>query len=672
MHTSDESARTAHAASAPSAAKADLAEAPLPTGKARTGGLVSAAATTLSALAAAALAACGGGGGDDTSGNKVRPNEEPGENPSTNPPGGGDNGNDGQNPNTNPNSNNKEPSPPPPRPTETEAARFLMQASFGGTYAQVEEVQNKGYAQWIDEQMAKPWDPNDSHYQWLYDKGYFDARSRNVSGTGIDNTLWRKLMTAPDVLRQRVAFALSQIFVVGLDGLGAVIFRNVSAAAYMDLLEKHAFGNYADLLNAVSTSPAMGTYLNMKGSRAQLPNSANQPDENYAREVMQLFSIGLYELNEDGTEKSQPKETYTQENVTQLARIFTGWNFESIKLTPTRTREGGSDFPYEIEAPFSIDKLDYFNQPMAHNSRYFTSGSKPFFNQTVDASKTGPQALKQVIDYLASHPNVGPFIGKQLIQRLVCSNPSPAYVKDITGVFNNDGKGVRGNLKAVIKAILLHTEARALPAPGTDAYKGYGKLREPALRLVQWARTFNVKSNLPSNATVIWPAAGSSSLPIGPWNVGDLSDDGKGLGQSPLHSPSVFNFYRPGYIPPQGDLGERKVIAPEFQLTNEVTVATYLNLMRGIIDTGRGTNSEVMADYSGDYTLATDASALVNRHALLLTANALSDVNKAAIIKAVNAITTKVTGSTPESVASSRIKLSIFLIMATPEYLIQK
>ena len=561
-----------------------------------------------------------------------------------------------------------------PKPTEKEAARFLMQASFGGTYAQVQEVQNKGYAQWIDEQMAKPWDPNDSHYQWLYDKGYFDARSRNVSGTGIDNTLWRKLMTAPDVLRQRVAFALSQIFVVGLDGLGAVIWRNVSAAAYMDLLEKNAFGNYADLLKAVSTSPAMGTYLNMKGSKAQLPNSANEPDENYAREVMQLFSIGLYELNEDGTEKSPRKETYTQQNVTQLARIFTGWDFSSYSPDKTRVPGStiGSDYPYDIAAPFEKNKLDYFNKPMAHNSTNFTKRDKPFFGETVLDSKTGPEALNQVLDYLASHPNVGPFIGKQLIQRLVCSNPSPAYVKRITQVFNDDGKGVRGNLKAVVKAILLDTEARKLPAIGTVPYNSYGKLREPALRLVQWARTFNVKSNLPSGATVTWPAAGSSSLPTGPWNVGDLSDDGKGLGQSPLHSPSVFNFYRPGYIPPQGDLGAQKIVAPEFQLTNEVTVATYLNLLRGIIDTGRGTNSEVMADYSGDYALATDASALVNRYALLLTANALSDVNKAAIIKAVNAITTKVAGSTPDTVASNRIKLTIFLIMATPEYLIQK
>ena len=679
MQTLDEPTRAAHADFAPTATKVDLDEAPLPNGQAHTGGLASAATPTLNALAAAALAACGGGGGD-TSDKPSNLNNEPGQNPNANPPAGGGNngnvnGNSGQDPNTNPNSNNNnEPSPPPPRPTETEAARFLMQAAFGGTYAQVQEVQDKGFAKWIDEQMAKPWDPNDSHYQWLYDKGYFDARSRNVSGTGIDNTLWRKLMTAPDVLRQRVAFALSQIFVVGLDGLGAVIWRNVSAAAYMDLLEKNAFGNYADLLKAVSTSPAMGTYLNMKGSRAQLPNSANQPDENYAREVMQLFSIGLYELNEDGKEKSQRKETYTQENVTQLARIFTGWDFSSY--TPAKTRApgstSGSDYPYDTPAAFNRDKLDYFNIPMAHDSRYFTGGSKPFFNQTVDASKTGPQALNQVIDYLASHPNVGPFIGKQLIQRLVCSNPSPAYVKRITQVFNDDGKGVRGNLKAIVKAILLDTEARKLPAIGTAPYNSYGKMREPALRLVQWARTFNVKSNLPSDATVIWPAAGSSSLPTGPWNVGDLSDDGKGLGQSPLHSPSVFNFYRPGYIPPQGDLGGQKIVAPEFQLTNEVTVATYLNLMRGIIDTGRGTNSEVMADYSGDYSLAADASALVNRYALLLTANALSDVNKAAIIKAVNTITTKVAGSTPDTVASNRIKLTIFLIMATPEYLIQK
>ena len=244
-------------------------------------------------LAGLALAACGGGGG-----------------------GGGSNGTD---------SSQKKITPP----TETEAARFLMQASFGGTYAQVQEVVNKGFEGWLDAELAKPWDASKSHYNWIVNSGFIAAGQS--SKLGMDNTLWRKLISAPDVLRQRVAFALSQIFVVSIEGLGAITWRNVAAAAYMDLLEKNAFGNFSDLLKAVSLSPAMGTYLNMKGSVAATGNSS--PDENYAREVMQLFTIGLYQLNADGSLKSgKPIETYQQQDVTDLAAILTGWNFASAPI----------------------------------------------------------------------------------------------------------------------------------------------------------------------------------------------------------------------------------------------------------------------------------------------------------------------------------------------------
>ena len=668
MQTLDEPTRAARADFAPPAAKPQLTDAPSPAEKARAGGLPSTAAPTLSALAAAALAACGGGGGDDPSGNKVNLDNDTGTKPNNNPAPGGDNNsnlntNNVQNPNTNPNTNNNNnngTSPPPTRPSETEAARFLMQASFGGTYAQVQEVQNKGFAKWIDDQMAMPWKSEESHFQWLYDKGYFDGRTKTVQEIGIDNTLWRKLMTAPDVLRQRVAFALSQIFVVGLAGLGAVTFRNVSVAAYMDLLEKNASGNYADLLKAVSLSPAMGTYLNMKGSKAVENGKSNQPDENYAREVMQLFSIGLYELNEDGTEKSPRKETYTQQDVTNIAAIFTGWDFKGIYLQPTRIGMDGQEFPYDVPAPIEKASFEYFNNPMNHDSKKFTQGDKRFFDQTVLASTNGTDAINQVLDYLARHPNVGPFIGKQLIQRLVCSNPSPAYVKRITQVFNNDGNGARGNLKAVIKAILLDSEARNLPTAGTDAYNSYGKLREPVLRLVQWGRTFNAKSNAGSDAKVNYQPK-NSNLPTGPWQIGDLSDDFFGLGQSPLRSPSVFNFYRPGYIPP---LAAKKITAPEFQICNEVTVAKYLNLLYGAIDAGR---NDVVADYSADYVLAKDATALVDRYALLLAANALSDSTK----KAISAAVATQTADT-DAECLLRIKATIFMIMATPEYMVQK
>lgn len=614
----------------------------------------------LGALSTATLAACGGAG---DSGNSDTQNSDKGQNQNNNQtPGGGDTSNPDANNKPDP---NQQPDPPPPAPpaTETEAARFLMQAAFGGTYAQVQEVQNKGYAQWIDEQMAMPWDGADSHYQWLFDKGYFDGRTRNVQEIGIDNTLWRKLMSAPDVLRQRVAYSLSQIFVVSLNGLGAILWRNMAVAAYMDLLEKNAFGKYADLLKAVSLSPAMGTYLNMKGSKAQITGSANQPDENYAREVMQLFSIGLYELNEDGTEKSPRKETYTQENVTQLARIFTGWDFPSRSPDPSRTMDSGPDFPLTIPAPFDKDLLDYFNQPMENNIKFFTPGKKSFFDQEVSSTASAKDALYQVMDYLAAHPNVGPFIGKQLIQRLVCSNPSPAYVARITKVFNEDENKVRGNLKAVVKAILLDPEARTLPSPGTDAYNGYGRLREPVLRLVQWARTFKAKSNAASDAKVNYQPT-NSNLPTGPWQVGDLSDDFYGLGQSPFRSPSVFNFYRPGYVPPQGDLAAKKITAPEFQICNEVTVAKYLNLLYGAINTGR---NDVVADYSADYALAKDAIKLVDRYALLLAANGLSDSTKKTIS---DAVATQVADTDANCLL--RIKATIFMIMATPEYMVQK
>jgi uncharacterized protein (DUF1800 family) len=520
-------------------------------------------------------------------------------------------------------------------PSETQAARFLMQASFGGTYDQVKDVQTKGFEAWLDAEMAKPWDASNSHYNWIVNSGFLAAGKS--SKLGMDNTLWRKLMSAPDVLRQRVAFALSQILVVSIEGLGAITWRNVAAAAYMDVLEKNAFGNFTDLLKAVSLSPAMGTYLNMKGSVKASGTSA--PDENYAREVMQLFTIGLYQLNPDGSQKLQngkPIETYSQADVSNLAAILTGWNFAS------------SDDP---------TALGYFNQAMTHNASQYTAGAKSYLGGSIASTVSGPDALNTVLEFLAKHDNVGPFIGRQLIQRLVCSNPSPGYVGRVSAAFNQTVNGKRGDMKTVIKAVLLDAEARTPPSDATAMAK-YGKLREPALRLSQWARTFAAKTSTP-NAV---PSASNSWA--GPWNVGDLSDDVTGLGQSPLRSPSVFNFYRPGYVPPQGEMGTNSVTAPEFQICNEVTVAKYLNFMNTTIGDGR---NDVKADYSADYVLAKNASALVDRYSLLLAANALSDSRKKTIADAV-----ATQAADTDAGCLLRIKATIFLIMATPEYMVQK
>ena len=402
-----------------------------------------------------------------------------------------------------------------------------MQASFGGTYAQVQDVQTKGFEAWLDAELAKPWVESDSHYNWIVNSGFIAADKS--SKLGMDNTLWRKLISAPDVLRQRVAFALSQIFVVSIEGLGAITWRNVAAAAYMDLLEKNAFGNFSDLLKAVSLSPAMGTYLNMKGSVAATGNSS--PDENYAREVMQLFTIGLYQLNADGSLKlknGKPIETYQQQDVTDLAAILTGWNFTSAPTFDSSSKTT------------ALSALSYFNSNMTHTeSKYSYSATNKKLNDstvkyiggTFPIETKGSQAINIVLEYLANHDNVGPFIGRQLIQRLVCCNPSPEYIGRVSAAFKTQVNGKRGDMKTVIKAVLLDAEARNLPTDET-AKNGYGKLREPALRLVQWARTFNAKPSDPSlNVT---PTAGNSW--VGPWNIGDLSDDVTGLGQSPLRS----------------------------------------------------------------------------------------------------------------------------------------
>ena len=653
MQTLDEPTRAARADFAPPAAKPQLTDTPSPAEKARAGGLPSAAAPTLSALAAATLAACGGGGGDNN----------------TNPSNGGNNtGNGGDNGNLNANGNNTgntgdtgnldtnktndtnkdaNKTPAAKSPTEQEAARFLMQASFGGTYAQMQEVQNKGFEKWLDEALNRPWNESTSNYNWFKNHGYFDARTLATQNMGVDNSIWCKLITDPDVLRVRAAYALSQIFVVSMNGLGAIIWRNLAAACYMDLLEKYAFGNYEDLLKAVTLSPAMGTYLNMKGSRKATGNSA--PDENYAREVMQLFSIGLYQLKPDGTfavSGDKPVETYSQQNVTELAGIFTGWWF------------GSQDDPA---------KLDYLNQPMTNDGKFFTQGEKPFFDQKVPASATPQDALNQVLKYLANHQNVGPFIGRQLIQRLVCSNPSTAYVARITKVFNDDGSAnkVRGNLKAVIKAILMDEEARK---PDLNQVKAYGKLKEPVYRLAQWGRTFNVNSTK-ANALVDWTTG--ATVPPGPWDMGDLSDDAKGLGQAPMRSPSVFNFYRPGYVPQQGAMSKDSVTAPEFQICNEVTVAAYLNFIKTTIELGR---NDIQPDYSADYELAKNPEALVNRYSLLLTAGTLSQTNKNIILDAIAQVKGDRINNTIllGTEAQDRVRATILMIMATPEYMIQK
>ena len=544
-------------------------------------------ATTPSAWAwpaMATLAACGGGGGGET--------------PAPAPP------------------------PAPVSPTDAQASRFLAQASMGATRAQIERVKTLGYAGWLDEQMALARDP--SRWDWLIAKG-FDAIDNRNNQTGFDPSSWRKLIASPDTLRQRVTLALSEIIVVGIDGITSA-WRQFAAAQWLDMLEAHAFGNLRTLLGAVSSNLSMGYYLTFRGNAKANTTTGSMPDENYARELMQLFTIGLQELEEDGTPRlvnGQPRETYSQDDIAGLARVFTGWDMDLA---------GGN-----TQTP------DYHRRPMIQVASRHETGAKSFLGLTIPAGTAAADALKQALDHLFAHPNIGPFWSRQLIQRLVSSNPSPAYVRRVAQVFANDGSGQRGNLGAVLKAVLLDSEARSDVALSSAQA---GKLREPILRFTGWARAFGATS--PSDA----------------WAIGNTTDAGTRLGQSPLRSASVFNFFRPGYVPPNSAIGRAALVAPEFQITHESSVVGYLNYMQTTIASGRG---DVRADYAPLLPLSTDAAALVAEVDLLLAAGQLSSATRQTISAAINGMP-----SITEANRLARIHACILLVMAAPEYLILK
>jgi uncharacterized protein (DUF1800 family) len=516
------------------------------------------------------------------------------------------------------------PTPVPPADTigSADAARFVLQASLSVSEADIARVKALGYSAWLDEQIALP--RTTSHWDWMISKGYQSDVNNINSFRGADNTIWRKLLSSPDGVRQRMVMALGEIFVVSMAGL-PVPWRSFCVAAYVDILEANAFGTYRNLIEAVTLSTAMGNYLNMRGNRLEDPATGRVPDENYAREILQLFSIGLTELNADGTAKlganGKPLESYTQETVTGLAKVFTGWDYTQ----------------------FNRDTPNFQQLPMSLIASRHSTQEANFLGTTVAAGTAGGPALKIALDTISAHPNVGPFLCRQLIQRLVTSNPSNAYVGRVTAVFADNGNGMRGDLKAVFKAILLDAEARLRPGQqGTS----WGRLREPMLRLVQWGRTFGVTS------------------PTDAWNIGDTSDPSQRLGQSPFRSPSVFNFFRPGYVPPNTALGSQSLVAPELQITNESTVVAYANFMQTAIQNGVG---EVKTSYTPWLATAGDASTLIDNLSLLLSGGQFSSATRATITSAVASI-----DAASDAGKLNRVQAAILLIMTAPEYLVQK
>lgn len=509
------------------------------------------------------------------------------------------------------------PSPPAAiMPTRLQAARFLGQATVGSSKANVDAVAAQGYEAWLDAQFAMP--RAISHWDWLVQAGYATTATQN-NQQGFDPVMWRQLIASADQLRQRVGMALLDFLVVGIDGVN-VPWRQFAVAAYVDVLWDGAFGNFRTLLQNISTNVAMGYYLTFAGNRKANAATGSVPDENYARELMQLFTIGLLRLNTDGTlQGGTAQETYTQDDITGLARVFTGWNIANAdNTTPDRMR-----------------------LPMTNTASLHETGVKTFLGTTIPAGTAGPQSLTLALDAIFNHANLPPFVCKQLIQHLVTSNPSAAYVNRISQVFINNGSGTRGDLRAVVRAILLDTEARSDPGSSTS----FGKLREPVLRLTGWARAFNANS-----------ASGA-------WAIGDTSSSGTRLGQSPGRSPSVFNFFRPGYTPPNSPIADAGLVAPEFQITNEPSVIAYINYMSALVQTGSG---DFRADYADMVALAGNSQSLVDEVDILLGAR-LPDAAKASIRAAVDAIPTTATNA-----ALNRTYTAVLLTLASPDYLVQK
>lgn len=507
------------------------------------------------------------------------------------------------------------------------AARLLNQGGLGATPAEGAAIVKQGADVWFDAQVAMP--PGASIWQWAIDHG-FANRAFARSDYGLDQAMWWRLCTAQDVLRQRLVLALSEIFVVSPLNMVAY-WRQFGCIAWWELLEQHCFGNFRDLLTHITLSPTMGVYLSMRGS-AKETVAGRRPDENFARELLQLFTIGLHELDIGGRPRQPLTETYDAATISNLASVFTGWDVDGFN-------------PLDPEGAF-----DYWRSPMAFHADRHASGEKRVLGVTIPDGTPGPQAMQMALDAIFQHPNIGPFIAKQLIQRLVTSNPSPAYVQRVAWAFADNGAvpSVRGDMVAVLRAVLADPEARpdkVEPAAGAVNVLTDGKLREPVLRLLQWLRLSRATST------------------DGQWNVPDLSGSDM-IGQAPLRAPSVFNFFRPGYVPPNSEVARLGLVAPEFQVTNESTVIGYANFLRMVLPFGGG---GILPNYEDWLAHADDVPTLVDQLDLHLTGRMLSRPTLDTIVQGVSSITGQ-----SNNERRNRVLAAFFLVMTCPEYLVQR
>ena len=585
-----------------------------------------------------------------------------------------------------------------------DAARFLAQATFGPTDAAIADLRTRGYLGWLDWQTDAVQTPVTSHlsyHNWVAGPVISGGLAEN---TGYDTTVESWFLGAlggpdpqfpanlaknhNDQLRQRVAFALSEIFVIS--DQNTLIDQHPDGQAYFyDILSNNAFGNFRTLLEQVTLSPAMGVYLNMQGNpRANLSQNLH-PDENYAREINQLFSIGLIVLNQDGTpflSAGKPVPTYDQSVVTNFAHVFTGWNWaDCTSGNFAGCGYHGSDFVLPMLAfPTHHDNgTDLTNDIVSKQllnyppAGYLTAnpGMSAAVNGGVLAAGGTPASdLAFALDNIFNHPNVAPFISKQLIQRLVTSNPTPEYVKRVSGAFNNNGSNQRGDLKAVVKAILLDPEARYGQFHDPEVF---GKLREPLLRITNFWRAMGARHQCGDAVYANGDYANAPYRYAGydlAYGTGD-NIYGNGVGQAPIKADTVFNFFKPGYVP-GGEMAAAGLLGPEFQINTDTLISNSTNAIFSFYAPGfdvsdapacigYGPPGEVAIDRSSDIAFITTNgnAALIDRYNTLFMSGQMSPFMRQTLLAYVNSLG----GS-----GRQRVDTLLRLVLTSPEYMIQK
>ena len=549
--------------------------------------------------------------------------------------------------------------PPVPVVSPQDASRFLDQATFGATDADIHHLSLIGYQAWLSEQFAAT--------QTLMTPGVEQAlivnsqpacaagdvacnaalfMQNNQGQVYTENAFWQQSLTANDQLRQRVAYSLHEMLVISMTATGVQNMPR-GAAHYYDTLGADAFGNFRQLLEDVTLNPMMGQWLAMQGN--DKGNATTDPDENYAREVMQLFTIGLYQLNDDGTQKldgtGKPTPTYSNTDVMGLAKVFTGFSWN----VPGNTSDAAwSDCCMYVGPGHGEDLLPMQSYPTHHST-----AEKDFLGVTIPAGSTDPNGdLKIALDTLFNHPNLPAFFSKQMIQHMVTSNPSPAYVSRVAAVFKDNGLGVRGDLKAVITAILMDPEAR--DTAGDAGNPQFGKVREALIRYTHWARAFTAQSR------------------TGGFWMGSTEDPIWGLGQMTLRSPTVFNWFAPGYVPPGTSIEQAGMTAPELQMTNVSSVVGYLNYMQTTVGSDATNGFDVFSSYAAEMNLAVNPGALLDRVNLLLMAGQLDSTLYSQILSAVSAIPIPTGNQDAINAAlGARVRTAVFLTMASPSYCAQ-